>query len=59
MKMTAASATAATVTLTVRVIPEGYPPQDRELSLSLVFSDGRFFADKLTYVAYDYSLIDD
>lgn len=57
MTMTAASQDAATVTLTVRVQPEGYEPREKEISLNLIRNETGWRLDKLTYVAYDYSLV--
>ena len=57
MTLTAASAGAATVTLTVRVQPSGYAPQEREISVNLLLTEDGWRCDKLTYVAYDYTLV--
>ena len=57
MTMTAASANAATVTITVRIQPAGYEPQEREISVNLIRNENGWRLDKLTYVAYDYSLV--
>lgn len=53
MRMKNATETGATVTLTVRITPEGKEPQERELSLPLVKTEDGWRCDKLTYVAYD------
>lgn len=55
MTLTAAGTRSATVTLTVRVTPEGYAPMERELVLNLLLTEDGWRCDKLTYVAYDYS----
>lgn len=55
MTMKASTASSATVALTVRITPEGYAPQERELVLNLVRIEDGWRCDKLTYVAYDYS----
>ena len=57
MTLTASTANTATVTLTVRITPEGYTPQEREISLNLLYTEGGWRCDKLTYVAYDYSSV--
>lgn len=57
MTMTASTANTATVALTVRITPEGYTPQEREISLNLLLTEGGWRCDKLTYVAYDYSSV--
>ena len=57
MTLTAATANAATVTLMVRITPEGYTPQEREISLNLLRTEVGWRCDKLTYVAYDYSSV--
>ena len=57
MTLVAATASSATVTMTVVIKPEGYEPQERELSLNLVRTADGWRCDKLTYVAYDYSSV--
>ena len=59
MTLTAATASSATVKLTVVVKPEGYAPQERELILNLVCTSVGWRCDKLTYVAYDYSSVNE
>ncbi len=53
MRMENATKTGATVSITVRITPEGKEPQERQLSLPLVKGEGGWRCDKLTYVAYD------
>ena len=58
MTLTQATADKATVTVTVRITPEGYEPQERVLTLTLALTDRGWRCDKLTCIAYDYSKID-
>ena len=57
MTLTAAGASTATVTLKVRIQPSGYTPQEREISVNLLLTEDGWRCDKLTYVAYDYSSV--
>ena len=59
MKMTASTANTATVTMKVVITPEGYKPQERELTLNLLRTADGWRCDKLTYVAYDYSIVNE
>ena len=52
MRLTAATATSATVALTVRIYKDGAAPIERTLSLPLVLTEGGWRCDKLTSVAY-------
>lgn len=53
MTLEDSSKSGATVSLTVRITPEGLEPQERRLSLPLVLGEDGWRCHKLTYIAYD------
>ena len=57
MALTAAGEDHATVAITVRITPDGKAPQERKITLPLVRTEDGWRFDKLTYVAYDNSSV--
>lgn len=57
MVLTAAGENYATVTITVRITPDGKTPQERQITLPFVRNQSGWLCDKLTYVAYDASSV--